>query len=203
MAYYGYIRVSTDEQNTGRQRRALKEYEQEHGIKLTVYGDKASGKNFQREHYQELRTIARQGDIIIIKELDRLGRNYEEIKQELSYFKTKGVKVRILDMPILDVKDETLSALLNNLMIELLSYIAQKEREKIVSRVREGVANAMENGTKSGRPFGRPAVVLPDSFVKYYGQMKTGQITKVEFAKLLQVGRRTIYRWIEQFESQV
>jgi DNA invertase Pin-like site-specific DNA recombinase len=201
MAFYAYIRVSTREQSTDRQHQALNEYSKLNGIKIASYEDKASGKDFDRAQYQALKQTAKSGDTIIIKELDRLGRNYEEIKKELAHFQAAGIKVRILDLPLLDVKDETLSALLNNLMIELLSYIAQKEREKTISRVREGVAYAKKNGTKSGIPFGRPAVDLPEKFEKYYQQFKAGEIIGEEFARLIGKSRSQLYRYIREYEK--
>jgi DNA invertase Pin-like site-specific DNA recombinase len=201
MAFYAYIRVSTREQSTDRQHQALNDYAKSNGIKITPYEDKASGKDFDRAQYQALKQVAKSGDIIIIKELDRLGRNYEEIKKELAHFQSAGIKVRILDLPLLDVKDETLSALLNNLMIELLSYIAQKEREKTISRVREGVAYAIEHGTKSGIPFGRPAPVLPEKFEKYYQQYRGGEIISDEFARLIGKSRSQLYRYIREYEK--
>lgn len=197
MKIYGYIRVSTKEQNTERQYESLNEYALQNKIKYTaVFKDKASGKNFNRQQYQALKEIVRPGDIIIIKELDRLGRNYDEIKQELADFSLKGVKTRILDLPQLNVEDPTLGNLLNNLVIELLSYIAQKEREKIVSRVREGLINAKEKGIK----LGRPARILPKDFVRYYKRWKAGEVTAVEFGKLLGVSRSTLYRYIREYE---
>lgn len=198
---YGYVRVSTKEQSTDRQHIALAEYAKDNNIKLTIYEDKKSGKDFDRDQYQKMKSTAQKGDTLVVKELDRFGRNYEDIKTELAHFHTIGVKVRILDLPLLDVKDETLSKLLTNLMIELLSYIAQKEREKIRSRVIEGVNNAKLNGTKSGNPIGRPPPVLSKDFEKYYLRHKAGEITKSEFAKLLGVGRMTMYRHIKVYEE--
>ncbi|NSW92006.1 MAG: recombinase family protein [Firmicutes bacterium] len=130
--------------------------------------------------------------------MDRFGRNYEGIKQELAYFQSLGVKVIILDLPILNVEDETLSALLNNLMIELLSYIAQKELEKIQSRVKEGLQAARNKGVRLGRPERK----LPENFERYYKRWKANEITGVEFAKLMGVCRATIYNYIKEYENE-
>lgn len=208
--YYGYIRVSTkgkdkdgkDKQNKARQYNAIEEYERVNNVKLKIFCDEKSGKDFDRVHYKALKEVAQNGDVIVVKELDRFGRNYEEIFNELAYFRTKGIKIVILDLPILEVKDETLSSLLTNLMLELLSYVAQKEREKIVMRVREGVDNALAKGTKSGRPFGRPPAELPKDFEKYYDMVMSKKVNRIEMAKLLGVDRITIYRWIKQYESR-
>lgn len=196
---YAYIRVSTNDQKTDRQRQALNEYFEENNLNIcAVFEDKASGKDFERRQYQALKQIVNSGDTIIIKELDRLGRNYEEIKRELSYFQGANVKVRILDLPVLDVNDDTLSTLLNNLMIELLSYIAQKEREKIQSRVKEGLNNAKSKGIKLGRPERK----LPKDFEKYYKKWEASEITAVEFSKLMGISRATLYRYIDTFNAK-
>lgn len=194
---YGYIRVSTKEQNTDRQHIALGEYAKENNIKFkTIFQDKASGKDFDRPQYQGLKKIIQPGDILVIKELDRLGRNYDEIKLELAEFVSRKIKVIIMDLPQFNVDDPTLSSLLNNLVIELLSYLAQKEREKIQDRVREGISNAMAKGVR----FGRPDRVLPKDFEKYYKKWKSKEITGVEFAKIMNVSRATIYRFIKEWE---
>ena len=195
---YGYIRVSTKEQNTDRQQTALMEYEKEAKIKFkTIFIDKASGKDFDRPQYRALKNIIKSGDVLVIKELDRLGRNYEEIKVELSEMSSRRIKVVIMDLPQFNVDDPTLSSLLNNLVIELLSYIAQKEREKIKQRVQEGVNNARERGVK----FGRPGRVLPSDFEKYYRKWKAREITGREFAKIIGVSSATIYRYIGEWDK--
>lgn len=197
---YGYIRVSTKDQNTDRQYQALKEYAEHHKFQYAaIFEDRLSGKNFDRPQYRALKEIVKMGDVIIIKELDRLGRNYEEIKKELAEFSLKGIKVRILDMPLFNVEDPTLNSLLNNLVVELLSYIAQKEREKIQARVKEGLKNAKEKGIK----LGRPSRTLPSNFEKYYKKWRAGEVTAVEFAKLIGVSRVTLYRYIKDYEEEV
>ncbi|MCD3234308.1 recombinase family protein [Clostridium botulinum D/C] len=202
---YGYLRVSTLEQNTGRQREALKRYEKENNIKIDcIFEDKASGKNFNRPQYKVMKELAKKGDTIIVKELDRLGRNYDEIKAELSQFNLLGIKIVILDLPIMNVEDDTLNSLLNNLVIELLSYIADRERIKIVSRIREGLKNAKQNGTKSGKNIGRPSITvdeLPKDFEKYYKKVIKKQITKNDMAKILGISRMTLYRYIKMFDN--
>lgn len=164
---YGYVRVSTRDQNEGRQLEALKEYAKEMNLEYEgIFIDKASGSSFDRQQYRAMMKIVRPGDKLVIKELDRLGRNdnYEDIKRELSHFDSLGVKVVILDLPIFNVEDPALNKLLNNLIIELLSYIATKERMKIKERVKEGLARAKKEGVK----LGRPPVKLSKDFDKYY-----------------------------------
>lgn len=198
MKIYAYIRVSTNEQNTDRQHIALKEYAKKNNIKYTAtFEDKASGKNFERAQYQAMKEIIKSGDMIVIKELDRLGRNYEEIKQELQEFKNRKIKIVILDLPMLEgINDELLYTLLQDMIISIMGYVAQKEREKIQSRVKEGLENAKKNGVK----LGRPEREIPENFEKYYKRWKANEITAVEFAKLLGVSRATLYRYINDYE---
>jgi len=192
------IRISTSNQTLDKQWEAFKSYEKENSVKFdAIFEDKQSGKDFNRTQYKALKATINKGDTLIVKELDRFGRNYEEIKQELAYFQSRGIKVRILDLPVLNVEDETLSALLNNLIIDLLSYIAQKEREKIQERVKEGLQAAKNKGIKLGRPERQ----LPANFEKYYKKWKADEITGVEFAKLLGVSRATVYNYIKEYEK--
>jgi len=194
---YGYIRVSTEGQNTDRQKESLKEYAVANKIKYAaVFEDKSSGKNFDRPQYQALKEIVKSGDTIIIKELDRLGRNFIDTPKELQYFFERGVKVIILDTPLISTGDEKLDYTINNMLIGFLSYIADKEREKIQSRVKEGLKNAKEKGVK----LGRPERTLPDNFEKYYKKWKAGDITGTEFSKLLNVSRSTLYRHLKEYE---
>ena len=197
---YGYIRVSSKEQNEDRQRYALEEYAKTQGVKYDgIFMDKVSGKSFERNQYQALKKVVNNGDTIVVKELDRLGRNYKEIKEELAQFKSRGVKVKILDLPGFDVEDEALEELLNSLMIELLGYIAQKEREKIHQRQSEGIKQAKERGVK----FGRPKRELPKNFDKYYKMFVDDEITGNEFARLMGASRRTIYRYMDEYEKNI
>jgi DNA invertase Pin-like site-specific DNA recombinase len=198
MKVYSYIRVSTREQNTDRQQEALKEYAEKNNLKYTaVFEDKASGKNFDRPQYKALKEILRPGDTVIIKELDRLGRNYNDIQAELQDFKNRSIKIMILDIPMLQgIQDELLYTVLQDMIINLMGYVAQKEREKNHTRVMEGLINAKAKGIK----LGRPEKELPKDFKKYYDKWKAKEITAVEFAKLLNVNRRTIYRYIKEYE---
>jgi DNA invertase Pin-like site-specific DNA recombinase len=197
MSVYGYIRVSTKEQNTDRQHEALKEYGKQNKIKYKViFEDRATGKNFDRPQYQALKETVKSGDIIVIKELDRLGRNFMDTPKELQYFFERGIKVIILDTPLINTGDDKLDYTINNMLISFLSYIADKEREKIQGRVKEGLKNAKDKGIK----LGRPERTLPDNFKKYYTKWKAGEITAVEFSKLLNVSRATLYRYIKEYE---
>ncbi|KEI18218.1 recombinase family protein [Clostridium haemolyticum] len=196
---YGYLRVSTLSQNIARQLDALKNYEKDNNIKFEcIFEDKISGKNFDRPQYKIMKQVVRPGDVIVIKELDRLGRNYDEIKKELQYFKDKKIKIVILDLPILQgINDELLYTVLQDMIISIMGYVAQKEREKIQRRVKEGLKNAKANGVK----LGRPKATLPKDFEKYYKKVLKKEITKNDMAKILGISRMTLYRYIKMFDS--
>lgn len=201
MSIYGYIRVSSQDQNTDRQHEALKEYAKTNNIKFkTVFQDKASGKDFDRPQYQALKNSLKPGDTLIVKELDRLGRNKDLIKQELDYFKQQKIRVKILNIPttLIDLPKESdwVFEMINNILIEVMGAIAEEERNKIHLRQAEGIAAAKEKGVK----FGRPERSLPKDFEKYYKKWKADEITAVEFSKLLGVSRATLYRHIKEYE---
>lgn len=162
---YGYIRISSSTQNKARQVKALLEY----GVdERFIFIDKQSGKDFNREQYQVLKNALRENDLLVIHSLDRLGRNYEMIVNEWKDI-TKNIKadILVLDMPILDTrqKKDLLGTFINDLILQLLSYVAQIEREKINTRQREGIDIALKNGTKTSKPFGRPKITKPPHFL--------------------------------------
>lgn len=195
------MRVSSEEQNPERQLQALKEYAFEL-LNENIYIDKESGKDFNRIKYQELKMILRKGDILLIKELDRLGRNKTAIKEELDYFKTIGVRVKILNIPttLMDLPDENewVIDMVNNILIEVLGAIAEEERNKIKARQAEGIAIAKRQGKYKGRKFNE----LPKQFPSLYKRWKEGNITASEFTKLLGYkSRNTIYTKIRQYEE--
>jgi DNA invertase Pin-like site-specific DNA recombinase len=196
---YGYIRVSTKEQNLDRQREALEEYAKNRGLEYNaIFEDKTTGKNFNRPQYNTLLSIIKSGDTVVIKELDRLGRNFMETPKELQHLFEKKINVEILDTPLMRTGDEKLDYTINNMLIGFLSYIADKERDKIELRVREGLQVAKNKGIK----LGRPEVKLPQNFKKYYDRWKSNDITAIEFSKLLSVSRSTLYRYINKYELE-
>lgn len=199
---FGYVRVSTKEQNEGRQIKALidycKELKQEN-----IYIDKQSGKNFERESYQELKSKLREGDTLIIKELDRLGRNKDMIKEELEYFKNNKIRIKILNIPttLMDLPKDNqwVFDMINNILVEVLSAIAEEERNKIRTRQAEGIALAKEQGKYRGRP----KAELPKDFEKLYKQWKEEKINATQFTKLLGLkSRTTLYKYIERYETE-
>lgn len=196
---YGYIRVSTKEQNLDRQVKSLVEY----GVpKENIKADKESGKNFERVSYQLLKNdILRKGDTLVIKELDRLGRNKEMIKAELDYFKKEGIRVKILNVPttLMDIPEgqEWLIDMINNILIEVLGAIAESERDKIKQRQAEGIAIAKEKGIHMGRPKAEYPIMWEETYKKW----KDGEITATKAMETLQLKRTTFYKLVKSYEG--
>jgi DNA invertase Pin-like site-specific DNA recombinase len=194
---YFYGRVSSKDQNLARQLEAAKAYKNvDH-----VYCDKQSGKDFDRPEYQKLKSVVVPGDEVIVKELDRLGRNKDGVKEEIKWFKDHGVILRILDVPttLIDFQGQDwIADMVNNVLIEVLGAVAQQERVKTKTRQREGidampVVNGKKYSPKRGRAYGRPAVALGDEFEKFLKKQKDGLITVDECCKVLGIGRSTWY----------
>jgi len=192
---YSYVRVSSRDQNLARQIAAVKAYCPELR-KENIFADKQSGKDFDRKEYQRLKSIIQKGDELIIKELDRLGRNKEEIKSELKWFKDNGIIVRILDIPstLIDFQgQEWIADMINNIIIEVLAAVAEQERIKIKQRQKEGIELAKKNGVR----FGRPQKELPE-FEKYLGKQKEGLISISQACRELGISRTQWYRLVEK-----
>ena len=167
MNYYAYMRVSTTKQDIARQEQAIKEYEKQKGIiipKENYFIDYYTGKTFDREDYQKLVSLMNKGDYLIVKEVDRLGRNWDLIKEEWTKLHDLGMKIIIIDLPILSDalpnETEMLTGLTGRLikeqMLTLMCYSAQLERDKISQRTKEALAEKKIHGTKSGKPIGKP-----------------------------------------------
>lgn len=191
---YGYIRVSTKEQNEDRQLLALKDA----GVpEENIFLDKKSGKDFDRPGYRRLCRKLKSGDVLFIKSIDRLGRNYDEILEQWRYLtKEKRISIVVVDMPLLDTrKDKDLTgALIADIVLQLLSYVAQTEREFIRQRQAEGIAAAKEQGVKFGRrPMERPAQyeVLREKWSR-------NEISARAAAKQLGITHRTFLRWVNE-----
>lgn len=191
MKYYGYIRVSTKEQNEDRQVDALKAYEIP---SKNVFMDKQSGKDFERPAYQQLIRKLKKGDVLIIKSIDRLGRNYDEIIEQWRVItKQIDADIVVIDMPLLDTrvgKDLT-GKFVADLVLQILSYVAQTEREAIRQRQAEGIATAKARGVK----FGRPRIPLPSEFHVVSELYRRQMITSRESARMLSVSQDTFLRW--------
>jgi len=190
---YAYLRVSSTDQNLDRQLEAVRNYRPELKDE-NIFADKQSGKNFEREAYQELKTVLQPGDEIIIKELDRLGRNKEAIKDELKWFKENGITVRILDVPstLIDFQGQDwIGEMVNNIIVEVLAAMAEQERLKIKKRQKEGIAIAKAKGVR----FGRPKKELFE-FEKILKKQKEGLISITQACKELGISRTQWYRLI-------
>ena len=191
---YGYVRVSTKDQNLDRQISAMQEF----GISdQNIVLDKQSGKNFDRPGYQQLVTKLKAGDTLIIKSIDRLGRNYDEIlEQWRTLTKEKQIAIVVLDMPLLDTwqsKDLT-GTLIADIVLQLLSYVAQTEREFIRQRQAEGIAMAKAKGVK----FGRRPMKRPVEFENFKRQWQEGEISGCAAARQLGITHRTFLRWVRE-----
>jgi DNA invertase Pin-like site-specific DNA recombinase len=193
---YGYIRVSTKEQNLDRQIEAMIAT----GIKPEfIFQDKQSGKDFERPEYQLVKRLLQPGDTLFVKELDRLGRNADQIKKEWQEIIDKGAYIVVLDMPMLDTRQykNGMEKVITNIILELLSYIAEMERDKIRKRQAEGIAAAKSQG----KHLGRPKVELPAEFSKYYNLWKEEKITATEAYKALKLASTTFYRLVKKYEA--
>ena len=176
---YGYIRVSTKEQNEDRQMIALREV----GVpEKNIFMDKLSGKDFNRPQYKKLLRRIKKDDLLYIKSIDRLGRNYEEILQQWRYLtKDKGIDIVVLDMPLLDTRrgKDLMGTFLSDIVLQVLSFVAENERTNIRQRQAEGIAAAKARGVR----FGRPPKPLPDNFHSVYQRWKQGEITGTAAAR--------------------
>jgi len=196
---YGYMRVSSEEQNSDRQKQALLDQ----GInKNMIFEDKISGKDFNRPEYTLLKEkILREGDTLFIKELDRLGRNARLIKKEWEELMEMGVSIVVLDMSILDTREykNGMEEVITNIVLELLSYMAEKERENIRKRQREGIKQAK----KQGKHLGRPRLEMPDDFGEYYKKVYIDDEMKaVEAMKEMELTKTKFYDFKKQYEKE-
>lgn len=179
MIIYGYIRVSSQNQNEDRQLIALKSA----GVSAcNIFSDKQSGKDFNRPQYRKLLRKVRKGDLICVKSIDRLGRNYNEIQEQWRVItKEKQADICVLDMPLLDTRrgKDLMGTFLSDIVLQVLSFVAENERDSIRRRQAEGIAAAKARGVK----FGRPSKPLPENFLDVYSCWKSGQINGSDAAK--------------------
>ena len=188
---YGYIRVSSKEQNTDRQRIALCQFGVADG---DIFTDRQSGKDFDRPAYRRMVRRMRPGDVLAVKSIDRLGRNYEEILEQWRLLtKEKKVGVVVLDMPLLDTRQgrDLTGTLIADIVLQLLSYVAQTERELIRQRQAEGIAAAKARGVQ----FGRPPKQLPDNYGDVLREWEAGRISARSAGASLGVSHKTFLRW--------
>ena len=191
---YGYARVSTKEQNEIRQVIALKEFGVE---EKQIFVDKQTGKDFQRVNYQNVIEKLKSGDVLVVKSIDRLGRNYDEILEEWRRItKDKDTDIVVMDMPLLDTRRsrDLTGTLISDIVLQLLSYVAQTEREFIRQRQAEGIAIAKENGVH----FGRKPMERPFAFEELKRLWNQGEISARAAAKKLGITHRTFIKWANE-----
>mgnify|MGYP003310240517 CR=1 FL=1 len=196
---YGYARVSSKDQNLDRQLIALRDF----GIDdRDIIREKASGKSLNREAYQTLRNqLLREGDTLVIVSLDRLSRNKLHIKQELEYYRSRNIRVMILDMPTtlcqVNEGQEWIIEMINTILIEVLASMAEQERLTTHARQQEGIAAAKVKG----KHLGRPKAEYPDNWEEVYSKWVRGEITAVAAMQLLSVKKSTFYKLVRNFRS--
>ncbi len=194
---YGYVRVSSTDQNEDRQMIALGEVGVE---EKSIFVDKQSGKDFNRPQYKRLIRKVKKDDLLFIKSIDRLGRNYEEILQQWRELtKDKGIDIVVLDMPLLDTRrgKDLMGTFLSDIVLQVLSFVAENERTNIRQRQAEGIAAAKAKGVK----FGRPPLPLPDNFYEVHKDWRGKKLALKEAAKACGLPVGTFYAKARKFEN--
>lgn len=191
---YGYIRVSAKDQNEERQLIAMKELD----VNLDrIFMDKQSGKDFQRPQYKKMVRELRKNDLLYIKSIDRLGRNYSEILEQWRILtKERGVDIVVLEMPLLDTRrgKDLMGTFLSDIVLQVLSFVAENERSNIKQRQAEGIAAAKARGVQ----FGRPKIEMPDNFMQLVSQWENKKIRLSYVLEVCQISKATFYRRLNQ-----
>ena len=199
MNVYGYVRVSSKDQCTDRQLWALRDAKVPD---QNIFVDKQSGKNFDRPQYRKLLKKLKENDLLIIKSIDRMGRNYEEILEQWRIItREKKADIAILDMPLLNTckKQKGLTGtFIADLVLQILSYVAQTERESIRLRQKEGIQAAKIRGVR----FGRPRKEIPPQFPGLFQKWQSGEISGREAARMLGVSHKTFFQWTRKQETK-
>lgn len=195
---WGYARVSSKSQNEERQVEELLPIVTSEAYLII---DKQSGKDFNRPKYQWLKELLDSGDTLVIKSLDRLGRNYNQIKEEWDALIKKGVYIKVIDNPLLDTSkykdNDLMSQFMSNIVLEVLSFVAENERKNIKQRQAEGIAIAKA----SGKHLGRPRATFPVNWTSVYSRWKQGSITAVRAMKECGLTKTTFYKLVKQYEK--
>lgn len=198
MATYGYVRVSSADQNEDRQMIAMNEQQVP---KDQIYIDKQSGKNFERPAYKALVKKLCFGDLLYIKSIDRLGRNYDEIQDQWRILtKERNIDVVVLDMPMLDTRlnKDLMGTFIADLVLQILSFVAHSERDNIKKRQAEGIAAAKAKGIRFGRPIKKP----PENFADLVKQWERGKLTISQVLEQTGLKQATFYNRLREFRSQ-
>lgn len=205
MKFYFYSRVSTDGQDTLRQTEQFKKYINDNGINdYVIVEEHYSGKTMKRPKYNSMVGLMNKGDVLVILDLDRLGRNMNEMKKEWAKLVEKGINVEVINMPILNTGGSitTEHQLISNIVFELMSYLAEQERKKISQRTKEGLQVKKAQGVKLGRPKLFEGD-LPQDFEKYMKLLAKKQLKKTQIAQILGCSRPTLDRYIKVYESSI
>ncbi len=198
MTIYGYIRVSSQDQNEERQLIAMR------SIcipRKNIFMDKQSGKDFNRPMYRKMVKKLRRDDIVYIKSIDRLGRNYNDVVEQWQYLtRVKRVDIVVIEMPLLDTRrgKDLLGTFLSDVVLQVLSFVAENERNNIRNRQQEGIMAAKEKGVQ----FGRPTMQMPENFIEIYEQYREGRITAEQAARECGCSRSTFYNRIRSIEQK-
>jgi len=197
---FAYLRVSSKEQNLARQIDSIRQLD-DYIDERDIYIDKQSGKDFNRPEWLALKRSIRPGDTLFVHSLDRLGRNKKGILEEWQWLIDNKINIVVLDMPLLDTRKykglDGIGELVTNLVLQILSWLAEEERRKIKERQREGIDAALKRGIK----FGRPPVQKPKNFDTVYKQWKNGEITAIKAMQELGLKRNTFYRFVKEQEE--
>lgn len=199
MATYGYVRVSSQDQNEDRQMLAM----QEKGVpERNIYTDKQSGKDFNRPQFRRLVKKLRSGDLLYVLSIDRLGRNYEEIQSQWrTLTKDIGTDICVIDMPLLDTRTckDLMGTFIADLVLQILSFVAQSERESIKERQKQGIAAAKKRGVQ----FGRPEIPPPDDFEMMVMLLEEGNMEVSEAIAKSGMSRATFYRKLREYRLRL
>ena len=199
MEIYGYVRVSSTDQNEDRQMLAL---EKQNIAEKNIYIDKLSGKDFNRPAYKKLIKKLKSGDLLYILSIDRLGRNYEEIQNQWRVLtKEIGVDICVIDMPLLDTRQgrDLMGTFIADLVLQILSFVAQSERENIRKRQLQGISAAKAKGVR----FGRPEKDIPPEFISLIREWEKKKITLAEILEICQISESTFYRRLREYRIKV
>lgn len=194
---YGYIRVSSTDQNEGRQKIAM---DAKSVPRKNIFMDKQSGKDFERPQYRRLVRKLKRGDLLYLLSIDRLGRNYKEVQEQWRILtKDKGVDICVIDMPLLDTRTakDLMGTFIADLVLQILSFVAENERANIKKRQAQGIAAAKARGVR----FGRPEKPVPKNFVDIVRQWERHEISTPEALRLCDMSRPTFYRKIRENEE--
>ena len=193
MKIYGYVRVSGTDQNEDRQVFAMEEIPS-----IEIFIDKQSGKDFNRPVYKKLTEKLQEGDLLYIKSIDRLGRNYEEIQKQWRILtKEKKIDIAVIDMPLLDTRlhKDLIGTFISDIVLQILSFVSQNERESIRQRQREGIASARKRGVQFGRPIKSP----PDNFATLVKEWEDTKLTLEQILEQTDLKESTFYRRLREY----